>query len=117
MHSQIAFFAPRDPGYVLDVSGAGVLASSKHQAEAQEFLAFLVSAAGQETLVHSDSYEYPLRPGVAAPAGLRPFDQLQPAPVTSPSSATGRGARLLQEAQLLCPRENTWARGVTTSRR
>ena len=46
MHSQIAYFAPRDPGYVIDVSGAGVLASSHHQAAADEFLAFLVSAAG-----------------------------------------------------------------------
>jgi iron(III) transport system substrate-binding protein len=102
MHSQIAFFAPRDPGYVIDVSGAGVLASSKHQAEADEFLSFLVSAAGQETMVNSDSYEYPLRTGVAAPAGLRPFDQLQPAPVTIADLGDGSQAlRLLQEAQLL----------------
>ena len=32
---------PRDAGYVLDVSGAGILKSSKHQAEAQQFVAFL----------------------------------------------------------------------------
>ena len=28
VHSRIAYFAPRDPGYVIDVSGAGVLKSS-----------------------------------------------------------------------------------------
>ncbi|HJY73938.1 MAG TPA: extracellular solute-binding protein, partial [Streptosporangiaceae bacterium] len=36
MHSQLAYFAPRDPGYVIDVSGAAVLKSSKHQAAAQK---------------------------------------------------------------------------------
>ena len=35
MHSAIAFLAPKDPGYVLDVSGAGILASSTHKAAAQ----------------------------------------------------------------------------------
>ena len=53
MHSTIAYFAPRDVGYVLDVSGAGVLKSSKHQADAQEFVAFLVSKQGQEIIAHS----------------------------------------------------------------
>ncbi len=48
MHSQLAYFAPRDPGYVIDVSGAAVLKSSKHQAAAQKFLAFLVSQQGQD---------------------------------------------------------------------
>ena len=50
MHSKIAFFAPRDPGYVLDVSGAAVLKSSKHQTAAQKFVAFLVSKQGQEII-------------------------------------------------------------------
>src|SRR6204780_3719925 len=43
IHSQITHFTPDDPGYVIDVSGAAVLKSSKHQAAAQKFLAFLVS--------------------------------------------------------------------------
>jgi iron(III) transport system substrate-binding protein len=102
MHSQIAFFAPRDPGYVIDVSGAGVLASSHHQAAADQFLAFLVSEQGQQTMVHSDSFEYPLRPGVAAAPGLKPFDQLQPAPVTIAALGDGSAAlQLIQQAQLL----------------
>ena len=36
MHSQLAYFAPHDPGYVIDVSGAAVLKSSPHQAVAQK---------------------------------------------------------------------------------
>ncbi|HEY7176930.1 MAG TPA: extracellular solute-binding protein, partial [Micromonosporaceae bacterium] len=39
MHSALAFFAPADAGYLVNVSGAGVLKASKHQAAAQKFLA------------------------------------------------------------------------------
>jgi iron(III) transport system substrate-binding protein len=81
MHSALAYYAPHDPGDLLNVSGAAVLKSSSHQAAAQAFVAFLVSRQGQETLAHSDSYEYPLRPGVAAASVLRPFNQLQPAAI------------------------------------
>ena len=37
-----------DPGSLVDVSGAGVLASSKNQAAAQAFLAYLVSDPGAD---------------------------------------------------------------------
>ena len=37
MHSAIAYFAPGDPGYVLDVSGAAVLKSSQHQQRGAAF--------------------------------------------------------------------------------
>ena len=57
-------FAPHDPGYVIDVSGAGILKSSSQQAEAQRFVAFLTSKQGQEIIAHSDSYEYPIASGV-----------------------------------------------------
>lgn len=101
MHSAVAHLAAGDSGYVLDVSGAGVLASSKHKTAAQKFLAFLVSAQGQAIIEHSDSYEYPLRPGVGAAALLTPLSQLSPAPDTI--AGLGDGAlplTLLQQAQL-----------------
>jgi iron(III) transport system substrate-binding protein len=102
MHSQLAFFAPEDPGYVLDVSGAAVLKSSKHQAEAQKFLAFLVSPQGQAILAHSDSYEYPVRTGAAASSELPPLDQLHPNSLSIAQLGDGAAAvALLQEAQLL----------------
>jgi len=82
MHSAITYFAPRDPGYVLDVSGAAVLKSSAHQAAAQRFLAFLVSAQGQQVIAHSISFEYPIASGVKTAQPETPFDQLQPNPVT-----------------------------------
>jgi iron(III) transport system substrate-binding protein len=67
IHSKLATFAPGDDGYLLDVSGAGVLKSSQHQAAAQAFVAFLVSAAGQQVLAGSDSWEYPVGSGVTNP--------------------------------------------------
>jgi iron(III) transport system substrate-binding protein len=101
-HSAIAFFAPRDVGYVMNVSGAGVLKSSAHRAEAQRFLAFLTSAQGQEIIAHGDSFEYPVASGVQTAQPLAPFGQLQPNPITVGELGTGAEAiRLLQEAQLL----------------
>jgi iron(III) transport system substrate-binding protein len=102
MHSALAPFAPRDPGYVLDVSGAGVMKSSKHPSQAQEFVAFLVSAQGQAILATSDSYEYPVRTGAAASPELPPLDQLQPNSMSVADLGDGAAAvALLQEAQLL----------------
>jgi iron(III) transport system substrate-binding protein len=102
LHSAIAFFAPRDPGYLVNVSGAAVIRSSQHKPEAQRFLAFLVSRQGQAIIAHSQSWEYPLRPGVAAATGLRPFDSLQPAPLSIADLGDGSTAiALLQQAQLL----------------
>ncbi|HLN15968.1 MAG TPA: extracellular solute-binding protein [Acidimicrobiales bacterium] len=101
-HSAIAFFEPHDPGYVVDVSGAGILRSSPHRAEAQRFLAFLVSDQGQRIIAHSESFEYPLVPGVAPPGGQRPLDQLQPTSISVADLGDGSTAvALLQKAQLL----------------
>jgi iron(III) transport system substrate-binding protein len=102
MHSAIAYLAPGDPGYVIDVSGAAVLRSSSHKAEAQRFLAFIVSKQGQEIIAHSRSYEYPLGSAVTTAQGLRPFDSLRPASISIADLGTGSEAvTLLQEVQLL----------------
>ena len=102
MHSAVAYFAPGDPGYVQDISGAAVLKSSTHRAAAQRFLAFLTSAAGQKILASGDSFEYPIRPGVPANPQLTPLDQLHPNGFTPADLGTGLNAKeLLQEAGLL----------------
>jgi iron(III) transport system substrate-binding protein len=101
-HSAIAYFAPRDVGYVVNVSGAGVLRSSHHESEAQRFVAFLVSAQGQEIIAHSDSYEYPIASGVTTAKPMTPLSRLQPNGITIAQLGTGALAiHLLQEAQLL----------------
>ncbi|HTW08254.1 MAG TPA: extracellular solute-binding protein [Acidimicrobiales bacterium] len=102
IHSRITYFAPYDPGYVVDVSGAAVLKSSKHQAAAKKFLAFLVSRQGQEIIAHSHSYEYPLLAGVSPGAPETPFGQLKPYPITVAELGDGSLAiSLLQKAGLL----------------
>ncbi len=102
IHSEIAYFAPHDPGYVLDVSGAAVLKSSKNQAGAQKFLAFLVSKQGQEIIAHSISFEYPLDDGVKTVAPETPFSQLEPNSITIPELGDGSTAiSLLQRTGLL----------------
>lgn len=106
MHSQLAYFAPHDPGYVINVSGAAVLKSSKHQAEAQKFLAFLVSKQGEHILADSSnaeqSFEYPLGSGVTTSAPETPFAQLQPNSITIADLGDGSTAiSLLRQAGLL----------------
>jgi iron(III) transport system substrate-binding protein len=102
MHSAIAYFAPHNVGYVLDVSGAAILKSSQHVAEAQKLVAFFNSAQGQEIIAHSQSFEYPIASGVTTAQPETPFNQLQPNSITIPELGTGAEAiKLLQEAQLL----------------
>jgi len=96
-HAALHFFAPHDPGYLLDVSGAAVLRSSSHRAAAQKFLAFLTSAAGQRVLAHSDSYEYPLHPRVPGPTGLPPLAKLAPAELTPAELGDGSTALALEQ--------------------
>ena len=87
---------------MVDVSGAGILKSSTHQADAQKFLAFLVSKQGQEIIAHSISYEYPLDDGVRTTAPETPFSQLQPNSITIAELGDGSTAiSLLQKAGLL----------------
>jgi iron(III) transport system substrate-binding protein len=102
VHSKITYFAPHDPGYVVDVSGAGILKSTKNMADAQKFLAFVVSKQGQEIIAHSISYEYPLDDGVKTAAPETPFSQLQPTSISIADLGDGSTAiALLQKAGLL----------------
>jgi iron(III) transport system substrate-binding protein len=102
MHSKLAYFAPGDAGFLVDVSGAGILKSSPHQAEDQQLLAFLVSASGEKVLADSDSFEYPVGSDVAANPALTPFATFKPKDLTITQLGDGKAAvRLLQDAGLL----------------
>ncbi|HTA13432.1 MAG TPA: extracellular solute-binding protein [Solirubrobacteraceae bacterium] len=100
--ADVAYFAPHDPGYVEDISGVGVLKSSKHKAAAEEFVQFMTSDAGQRALAKSDSFEYPIHPGVAASPELPPLSGLQPSSFTPAELGSGLDAKtLLEEAGLI----------------
>lgn len=69
--SKIYHFPSVDPGNLILSSGAAVLKSSKHQAEAQKFLAWLTSKDGGQHLIATapanvSEAQYPVAPGVAS---------------------------------------------------
>jgi len=101
-HSALHYFAPHDPGMLVDVSAAAILKSSKHSADAQRFLAYLVSKPAQTIIATSESYEYPLRPGVINHKVIRPLSSIVPARVTATQLGDGKAAlAMLQEVGLL----------------
>ena len=63
------FFKSGDLGNMINVSGAGVLTSSKKYAAAQELINFLTSQKIQDQFV-AQTHEYSLIDGAKAPAGL-----------------------------------------------
>jgi iron(III) transport system substrate-binding protein len=100
-NTELKFFRGEDPGAFVSVSGAGVLRSSKHAADAQKLVRYLTGRAGQEALVSSNALEYPVGTGVAANAALKPLSELDPPPV-DPGSLNGpRVVELMQQAGLL----------------
>ena len=86
--SALHFFGDKDPGAFLSVSGAGVLKASKHQSDAQKFVAFLASVKGQKALAKSYALEYPLNPAVDLGRGVKPLAELDP-PVVDISALNG----------------------------
>lgn len=100
--SALHYFGGGDPGALVDVSGAAVLKSSGNAAEAQRFLAYLVSRPAQQIVATSESYEYPLGSGVTTTRVLKPLSQLQPPQLTVEQLGDGRGAlQSLQQVGLL----------------
>ena len=103
IRSKVHHFTNGDLGALLNVSGAGILKSSKHQTEAQKLLAYLVSKPVQEMIAQSDiDFEYPLLSGVAANPALVPMDKLQPPNLSVQQLGDDAdAAKLLRQAGLL----------------
>ena len=101
--SKVYHFKGGDIGGLVNISGAAVLKSSKNQADAQKFLAFLVSPTAQEMLGKSEiDYEYPLRAGIPPNAKLTPFKDLQPPAINASQLGDDQEAgALLQQAGLI----------------
>lgn len=84
-NTALHYFKNQDPGAFISLSGGGVLASSDKQDQAQQFMRFITSRAGQEVLEKGTSFEYPVASGVPANPALPPLDSLQ-APDVDPST-------------------------------
>jgi iron(III) transport system substrate-binding protein len=73
MDSALYYFPHGDPGSVVNVSGAAVLASSQHRSQDERLISFFVSRAGQRLISAGDDYEYPARSGVSPNPELPAF--------------------------------------------
>ena len=69
MRAQLKFLEAGDAGSIVNVTGAGILNGAATDADALEFVRYLVSLEAQTYFVEQ-TFEYPLLPGVDAPAGL-----------------------------------------------
>jgi len=71
------FLRAGDPGALVSVAGAGVLASSDQLDEAEQFVEFLLSDEAQRFYVdEAEEAEYPLVAGIDAKEGLPPLAEL-----------------------------------------
>jgi iron(III) transport system substrate-binding protein len=102
MHSALYYFSHGDVGSITNISGIGVLASSRHRELAERFIAFLVSKSAQEILARSDDYEYPARADVAANPALPPLSAVPHATLSVAALGTdAEASRLIQQAGLV----------------
>jgi iron(III) transport system substrate-binding protein len=100
-HSKLYFFPNHDVGGLENISGVAVLSSSSHQSAADRFVSFLVSAEAEQILAAGDTFEYPVRPGIAPNQALQPLSQLNPAVISVVKLGDDRpAASLLQQAGL-----------------
>lgn len=75
MRAQLKYLNAGDAGSIVNVTGAGILAAAETDADALEFVRYLVSEAAQTYFVEQ-TFEYPLVPGIAAPEGLPSLESL-----------------------------------------
>ncbi|TFD70726.1 extracellular solute-binding protein [Cryobacterium gelidum] len=75
MRAQLSYPEAGDAGSIVNVAGAGLLAQAAGDADALEFIDYLVGAEAQQYFVDK-TFEYPLIAGIDAPAGLPTLDSL-----------------------------------------
>ncbi|WP_440867904.1 iron ABC transporter substrate-binding protein [Symbiopectobacterium purcellii] len=74
--TKLHYFKHQDPGAFVSISGAGVLASSKHQQQAQAFVKWITGKAGQDSLRTNDAFEYAVGVNAASNPKLLPLKDL-----------------------------------------
>lgn len=95
------FMSGADPGALINVAGAGVLAASDAPDAARRLVEFLLIEDSQRYFA-SETFEYPLVAGVDGPAGSPRLDQLQVPDLDLSDLADLQGTlRMLQEVGVL----------------
>ena len=100
-NTALHYFRNQDPGAFISVSGGGVLKNSDKQADAQKFLAFVTSPAGQQILISEDVKEYAVGTGDASDPALPTIASLQPPDVDPFTLDQQKVIDLMTEAGLL----------------
>ena len=91
------YFGNEDPGAFVSISGGGILASSKHKAEAEQFLKWITGPGGQKILREGTSFEYAIGVGEAANSALKPIAELG-APKLDPTKLDNQKVTALMTA-------------------
>ena len=100
-HTQLYYFKHQDPGAFVSLSGGGVLASSKHKAQAQAFIKYITGKEGQESLRTNNAFEYAVGVNAASNPKLVPLKDLD-APKVEPSTLNSKKViELMTQAGLL----------------
>ena len=100
-NTQLYYFKHQDPGAFVSLSGGGVLASSKHKAQAQAFIKYITGKEGQESLRTNNAFEYAVGVNAASNPKLVPLKDLD-APKVEPSTLNSRKViELMTQAGLL----------------
>jgi iron(III) transport system substrate-binding protein len=95
------FFAAGDPGSLINVAGIGLIAGADDADAALAFADYLLSDDAQEYFA-TQTFEYPLIEGVAAPEGLVPLSEIGHPDIELGDLADLRGTlALLSEVGLL----------------
>lgn len=100
LNSAVYSFPGNDAGNIFNVSAAGMLKSSKNQAAAQRFLAFLVSKPGQEAMIDTTA-EYPVLSGLTSPFHLPPLTNFQAAVTPADMGSASEAYALMREAGMI----------------
>ena len=100
-NTQLYYFKHQDPGAFVSLSGGGVLASSKHKAQAQAFIKYITGKEGQESLRTNNAFEYAVGVNAASNPKLVPLKDLD-APKVDPSTLNSKKViELMTQAGLL----------------
>ena len=100
-NTALHYFKHKDPGAFVSISGGGVLASSKHQEEAQKLIAWITSAKGQAVLKDGKSFEYAVGQGAASNPKLVPLADLDAPAVDASRLDSKKVVDLMTQAGLL----------------
>lgn len=100
-NTKLYYFKHQDPGAFVSLSGGGVLASSKHKAQAQAFIKYITGKEGQESLRTNNAFEYAVGVNAASNPKLVPLNDLD-APKVEPSALNSKKViELMTQAGLL----------------